>query len=114
MASQQLLRAGLDPWSRTGKGGVARVDNTLNWGRINMGLTTRAAAAAQRSRRAVCTVVLAAAALSGCIVSDDRCGRNQVEVKEDFPLCACAEGTIPDPRGYGCIKCGEHEEVVNG
>lgn len=52
------------------------------------------------------------AALSGCLVSGDRCDANQVELKGDSFGCVCAEGAVPDPRGYGCVKCGENEEAV--
>jgi hypothetical protein len=56
--------------------------------------------------------VLVSAALSGCIVDDNRCDANQVELKGDAVICACAPGAVPDPNGPGCVKCGEHEEPV--
>jgi hypothetical protein len=52
---------------------------------------------------------------SGCILSDDRCDANEVHAtpgKLDY--CACAPGSIPDPKGYGCLKCGAHEAVKDG
>jgi hypothetical protein len=62
----------------------------------------------------MCAALLACAALSGCLVDDEKCGSNQVEIKGDTPTCVCIPGSVPDPRGYGCHKCGEHEEVAAG
>lgn len=65
-----------------------------------------------RQSRATWLALSAAAALGGCIVGDDKCGANQELT--DGRICVCAEGSVPDPRGYGCRKCGEHEEAVSG
>jgi hypothetical protein len=66
-----------------------------------------------RLRQAACLAVPLAAALSGCIVGDNKCSANQVELTGDAVACACAPGAVPDPRGYGCVMCGEHEQVVS-
>jgi hypothetical protein len=54
-----------------------------------------------------------AAAWSGCLVGDEKCSANQ-RYDEMTHLCTCAAGAVPDPKGYGCTACGEHEAVVAG
>jgi hypothetical protein len=61
----------------------------------------------------MCLGLVAQLASSSCIVGDDKCGANQVELTgADQAGCRCAEGAAPDPSGHGCIMCGQHEHVV--
>ena len=53
------------------------------------------------------------AQLGGCIVADSRCGENQQVSQINPAACQCVEGTVPDPKGYGCKQCGDHEKAVN-
>jgi hypothetical protein len=49
---------------------------------------------------------------AACLLDDDKCDANQVHETPGFlDYCQCAPGTIPDPKGYGCLPCGEHEVV---
>jgi hypothetical protein len=59
-------------------------------------------------------VLCSGALVAACIVGDgeDRCDKNQVFVGGDAPACLCAENTIMDPRGYGCVPCGANEVVT--
>lgn len=51
----------------------------------------------------------------GCLIDSDRCDAHQVKVHdENFSLCVCEPNAVFAPRGYGCIPCGENEEVQNG
>jgi hypothetical protein len=69
-----------------------------------------------RARAAYLLAVGSSAALGSCIVGDDHCSKYQVRVVEKgkFDYCSCADNAIPDPQGYGCIPCGEHELVQAG
>jgi hypothetical protein len=59
------------------------------------------------------TPLAVSVALAGsCIVDDDRCSDNQVLDTQQRTGCVCAPGAVTDPRGYGCMKCGEHEQAV--
>jgi hypothetical protein len=59
-----------------------------------------------------CALMYATTSLMpGCILDDNRCDENQVALEGDLTVCECAEGSIRDPRGYGCIACGANEEV---
>jgi hypothetical protein len=49
--------------------------------------------------------------LPGCLLEDNRCDAYQVAKKGDLTVCECAAGTIRNPRGYGCMPCGDHEVV---
>lgn len=51
-------------------------------------------------------------ALAACLLNDKRCDANQVALPGDLTVCECAEGTVRDPRGYGCKPCGDNEEVI--
>lgn len=63
-------------------------------------------------QRGVCLAMVVQSAGSGCIVGDKHCSANQVELTGDQVGCVCVEGAVPDPSGHGCVKCGEHEQVV--
>lgn len=54
--------------------------------------------------------------IGSCIVGDDKCDAHQVEVSRDQKLysCECEPGYVVSPQGYGCVSCGEHQEVLNG
>jgi len=52
--------------------------------------------------------------LASCLVKDDHCDPNQVELHGKIGGCVCAEDSVPDPIGYGCIQCSEHEVVKSG
>jgi hypothetical protein len=62
------------------------------------------------------SIVLGAFAIlvGACILDHDRCDANEVHATPDaLDYCVCAAGAIPDPKGYGCLRCGAHE-VVKG
>lgn len=59
-------------------------------------------------------VTVVALALSGCIVSDDYCDANQQRDPDNRGICVCVDNAVPNPRGYGCDLCGEHEEKRGG
>jgi hypothetical protein len=48
---------------------------------------------------------------SACIVGDQRCGENQIEIQGSFRFCACKPGTVANASGIGCVRCGKHEKV---
>lgn len=52
--------------------------------------------------------------LSGCLVKGDRCDQNEMISPSNPGVCVCVEGTVPDPRGYGCVRCQKNEEPANG
>jgi hypothetical protein len=47
----------------------------------------------------------------GCIVGDERCDENQIEIQGSYRFCACRPGTVPSAGGIGCERCGKNEEV---
>ena len=53
---------------------------------------------------------------TSCLVTDDRCGKNQVELSEgSFGACTCAEGTVPSANNVECVPCsGAFEVAMNG
>lgn len=62
--------------------------------------------------------LLAGAALLGlfasaCIMTDSKCDAHQVQSSADLHMCSCEPGYVLSPMGYGCIACGENEEVMN-
>lgn len=52
--------------------------------------------------------------VSGCILDDNHCGENQVEVKDLFEGCGCAPTAVPNANGVGCHLCGANEVAMNG
>jgi hypothetical protein len=53
---------------------------------------------------------------AGCLVGDERCGKNQVENTQGiFDTCVCKEGTIPSADNKRCEPCqGAFEQAVEG
>lgn len=52
---------------------------------------------------------------ASCIIGDDVCGPNQVEVTRDaLNACACAPNHVPNVENTACTPCGAFEEVVSG
>lgn len=50
-----------------------------------------------------------------CILDDERCDENQTHSTEGvLDYCKCAPGSVPDPKGYGCIRCRANEMVEDG
>lgn len=59
-------------------------------------------------------VLLLALAQWSCLVKDDQCDENQVPVEGYVSACVCDKGSVPNPVGYGCMRCGDHELVKDG
>lgn len=57
---------------------------------------------------------LASLLAAGCIVEDDPCGANQVELADRFEGCICAPGAVPNDNGIGCRMCPENQEAKGG
>ena len=51
---------------------------------------------------------------TGCVLDDNHCGANQVEIKENFEGCICAPNAVPNADGVGCKPCGANEEAKGG
>jgi hypothetical protein len=51
-------------------------------------------------------------AVHGCFIGD-KCDEHQVEATP-MHACVCEPGYVISAKGYGCEKCGKHEEVVSG
>jgi hypothetical protein len=62
--------------------------------------------------RSLCLAIVLGAILSGCLLGDNKCSANQVELAGETHGCICAEDAVPGPSGVGCVKCGDHEHVV--
>ena len=65
-----------------------------------------------RRRVGSVTAALLICLLPHCLVSGERCDENQERGAGQVNACVCVEGTVPDPRGYGCTPCGENETAV--
>jgi len=61
-------------------------------------------------------VLLTVVSLCGyACIAGEPCDANQVHVVDGLlDYCACAPGSIRDPKGYGCTPCGKNEEVDDG
>ncbi|MEY4513350.1 MAG: hypothetical protein RLZZ450_5472 [Pseudomonadota bacterium] len=64
--------------------------------------------------RQIAWLGLASALVSGCILDDNRCGENQVEIKNLFEGCGCAPNAVPNADGVGCALCGANEVATAG
>jgi hypothetical protein len=49
--------------------------------------------------------------LGSCLLNDNRCDKYEVARQGDLTICECVPGTVRDPRGYGCLPCGDNEVV---
>lgn len=72
--------------------------------------------ARERGRRVRATWLLGclATGTAGCLVTENRCDVNQVQVAGNEGLCECVENAIPSARGYGCDLCAPTEEIRGG
>lgn len=67
----------------------------------------------QRLRYAQGLLAIAPALCAPACLIEDKCDANQVYLDADHQAtCICAPNTVSDPKGYGCIPCGEHEMVT--
>jgi hypothetical protein len=57
---------------------------------------------------------LASLLASGCILEDQKCGENQVEISNLFEGCICAPNAVPNTDGIGCRPCDANQEVKAG
>jgi hypothetical protein len=81
-----------------------------------MRLSTESAPLAARAGRGWLPLagLLLCIALGDCLVTDEKCDENQLLTSGNLNVCVCVPGTVRDPRGYGCSKCGANENAVSG